>query len=78
MRGRAEPSPDGTLKIWWSPRCTEVEELRLQNKQTNNKKADGQVWLKDIKQQTGDVCDAVAVFSQVSVSLCRIEALQQT
>lgn len=33
--------------------------------------------MKDIEQQTGDMCDAEAVFSQLRVSLCRIEALQQ-
>lgn len=37
----------------------------------------GTVGSKDIEQQAGDVCDAVAVFPEVSVSLCRIEALQQ-
>ena len=29
-RGRAERSPDGTLRIWWSPQRRGVEELKLQ------------------------------------------------
>lgn len=55
-----------------------MEELRLQNTTREaHRQQSGTVGLKDIEQQAGDVCDAVAVFPEVSVSLCRIEALQQ-
>lgn len=80
MTGRAERSPDGTPRIWLIPQQTRVEELRLQNKHkyTNaHNQPSGTSQAKDIEQQTGNMSDAVAVFSHLRVSLCRIEAFQQ-
>lgn len=77
MTGRAERSPDRTPEIWWSPQHTGVEELRPQGEHEHRHTSSRLSAVKDIEQQTGDTCEAAAVFPEVSVSLRRFHSLQQ-